>query len=355
MEKTLKVLMIGSDRKLFDEESAILERMKEYGSLVKELHIIVFARKSLGFKDKKIGSNIYIYPTNSITRWLYPLDAIRIGKKIKASIITTQDPFESGWAGLKLKKILHIPLEVQLHTNPLSPYFTGFLNTIRKIIARRVLAQADGVRNVLDLPIYVDRKRIDGELKFDLHEKYGFKTVLLMVTRLAPEKNIGLAIKTLKLVRKKFPDTGLVIVGSGPEEKYLKLLVKRLKLEDAVAFVGWQNDLASFYKTADVFIQTSLFEGYGLSLVEAGLSGLPVITTPVGIAQELERNKDAYIYPHNHPELFAQGIIDLIENNHKRENLKVNLKKTLESKLLSKADYMAQIKDNWEKTAVCIK
>jgi len=126
---------------------------------------------------------------------------------------------------------------------------------------------------------------------------------------------------------------------------------KRLKLEDAVAFAGWQNDLASFYKTADAFIQTSLFEGYGLSLVEAGLSALPVITTPVGIAIELAHGKDAYIYPHDHPELFVEGIIALIENNQERKNLKINLQKTLESKLLSREDYMAKIRDGWESIA----
>ncbi len=158
----------------------------------------------------------------------------------------------------------------------------------------------------------------------------------------------------LARVREKFPNTGLVIVGSGPEESRLKALAKRLKLEGAVEFVGWQDNLTSFYKTANAFIQTSLFEGYGLSLVEAGLSSLPIITTPVGIATELEHGKDAYIYPADSPELFARGIIDLIENNYKRENLRTNLKHTLESKLLSKEEYLRKLKSGWEKTAVKI-
>ena len=113
--------------------------------------------------------------------------------------------------------------------------------------------------------------------------------------------------------------------------------------------------MASFYKTANAFIQTSFYEGYGLALVEAGLSGLPVVTTPVGIATELENGKDAYIFPHDRPDMFAAGIVDLIENNEKRENLRVNLKHTLDARLLSKEDYMAKIRDNWEKTALKIK
>ena len=123
-------------------------------------------------------------------------------------------------------------------------------------------------------------------------------------------------------------------MGSGPEERKLKNLAKKLGLENAVEFAGWQNDLTSFYKTANLFIQTSFFEGYGLALVEAGLSEIPIITTPVGIASELEHGKDAYIYPVDRIDLFANGVIDLIENNQKRESLKVNLKNTLETKVL---------------------
>ena len=356
----MKILSIGSDRKLFEEGSQVCERINEYGNLVEEYHVVVFALASLGLKEKQIAKNVWIYPTNSWSRWFYVSDAARIGKKIildrkfvrGQSVITTQDPFESGWAGLKVKRQWRLPLEVQIHTDFNSPYFRGFLNSIRKIIARTVLAQADSVRSVADLPIYVDQKKIqEGRIAFDVHARYPWHFVILMVARLEPEKNIDLALETLSFVRQKYPDTGLVIVGAGSQEKSLKSKVKSLKLDGAVEFTGWQNDLTSFYKTSNVFLQTSLFEGYGLSLVEAGLSGLPVITTPVGIAQELEHGKDAYIYPSKRSDLFAAGVIELIESNQKRENLRFNLKHTLESKLFSKEAYLAKIKENWENTA----
>ncbi|MDO8569776.1 MAG: glycosyltransferase family 1 protein [bacterium] len=384
MGKNLKVLMISSDRNVLVPESAVSERMNEYGALVEELHIVLLSDARHGLKDKQLSKNVWVYPTNSITSIVRPLDAVKLGKKIifekgfvrGQSIITAQD-LESGWAGMKVKKKWKIPLEVQLHTDPFSPYFKGFQNMVRKFFLKKVLRNADSVRVVTEnlksrisnltkarikvLPIYVDKKKIEeSHATFDLHSRYPWRFILLAVSRLAPEKNLGLAIKVLKLVRDRFTDTGLVIVGSGPEEDRLKDMVKKLNLEDAVEFVGWQNparpddpchsggDLASFYKTANAFIQTSLFEGYGLSLIEAGLYGLPVITTPVGIALELEHGKDAYIYPANNPELFAQGLIDLIENNQKRENLRINMSHTLEIKLISKDAYMAQIKENWE-------
>lgn len=374
--------MIGSDRKLFEERSVVSKRIEEYGALVDELHIVVFTLKSLGLKEKQIGSNVWVYPTNSSSRWRYVHDAAILGKKIVlekkfvrgCSVITAQDPFESGLAAYKVKKKWRLPLEVQLHTDPFSPYFSGFLNMLRKYIARRVIRHADSMRvvskalsekiipaanidkdKVFVLPIYIDRKRIEeAKISFDLHARYPWRFILLAVSRLTPEKNLKFALAVLALVRARFPDTGLVIVGSGPEESRLKALAKKLKLEEAVEFVGWQENLTSFYKTANVFIQTSLFEGYGLSLVEAGLSGLPIITTSVGIAQELEHGKDAYIYPANNIELFVSGVVDLIENNHKRENLRLNMKHILEAMLISKEEYLLRLKSNWEKTAMNI-
>ena len=50
---------------------------------------------------------------------------------------------------------------------------------------------------------------------------------------------------------------------------------------------GWRSDVVSYYKTADVFFQTSLYEGYGLSAVEANVAGCPVVSTDVGVASEL--------------------------------------------------------------------
>lgn len=381
MEKSLKVLMISSDRKLFEEASAVLERIKEYGNLVEELHIVILSDAKHGLKNKQLSKNVWIYPTNSFFKYLRTLGAARIGKKIVfdnkfvrgQSIVTTQDSFECGWAGLKVKRKWRLPLEVQLHTDPFSPYFSGFLNTIRKIIARTVLAKADSVRvvseslkskilnlksdaNISVLPIYIDRKRIEeAKVSFDLHARFGWQFILLAVSRLSPEKNLTFALKVLAGVRTYFPDTGLVIAGSGPEEANLKSFVKKLDIEKNVAFVGWQEDLASYYKTANVFIQTSHFEGYGLSLIEAGLSGLPVITTPVGIGTELEHGKDAYIYTLDNPELFIEGVKDLIEHNHKRENLRINLKHTLETKLLSKENYLKVLKQGWEETSKKIK
>jgi len=301
-----------------------LDRVKEYAGLVEEYHVIVFAKRSLGLKSKQIAPNAWIYPTNSMLRWLYPLDAVRIGKKIKATTITTQDPFESGWTGLKLKKIKKIPLEVQIHTDIFSPYFSGFQNKVRKFLARTVLAKADKIRVVSNRirdslverwpalatkievrPILVDIDKIkNATVKVNLHDKYRqFSKIILMASRLTKEKNIDLAIEAMPMILTKMPKVGLIIVGSGPEEEILKS--KADKLKDNIIFEPWSDDLPSYYKTADLFLNTSLFEGYGMTLVEAKAVGCPIVSTDVGVAKEI----GAKIIPHFDPKLVAQEII----------------------------------------------
>jgi 1,2-diacylglycerol 3-alpha-glucosyltransferase len=381
IENKLKILMIATDRNVLVEGSAVSERMKDYGALVEEMHIVLLSDHSHGLKEAQIAKNVWVYPTNSSFTLLRPLDAAQIGKKLVyerhfvrgQSVIVAQDPFECGWAGMKVQKKWHLPLEVQLHTDPFSPYFSGFQNQVRKFYAHKILRSAERVRcvsravaeklsgsvdreKIFVLPIFVDKEKVmSGQVSFDLHARFSWHFILLAVARLTSEKNLGMALEVLADVRKQFPDTGLVVVGTGPEESHLKALVKKLNLEGTVEFAGWQNDLTSFYKTANLFIQTSLFEGYGLALVEAGLNGLPVVTTPVGIVEELENGKDAYICSVGDVETFSKAICDLIGNNFKRENLRLNLKNTLENKLISKEEYLERLSEKWRNTAKLVR
>ena len=105
-----------------------------------------------------------------------------------------------------------------------------------------------------------------------------------MASRLTREKNIGLAIGSAKNLIPNHPNILLLIVGSGPELNNLKIQVTRYKLQDDVVFEPWTNDLASYYKTADLFLLTSNYEGYGRTVIEAASAGLPVIMTDVGVA-----------------------------------------------------------------------
>ncbi|MEK7650710.1 MAG: glycosyltransferase [Patescibacteria group bacterium] len=313
----IKLLSISTDRNLFKADSAVRARQIDYARERDETHIIVFATRDFNFKPEKIAENCFVYSTNSSSKWFYIFDAIALGGKIISEQVITnltcQDPFLTGLTGWWLKrcarKINFLNLEIQVHTDIGSQYFAyTFGNKIRKKIAKFVLPRADQIRVVSERiknflvrewgiveskitvkPIFVDTDKIKkAEITVDLHQKYPeFSKIALIASRLEPEKNIYLPLKAWQQVIKVKPQAGLVIVGAGAEEDNLKFVVKKLKLENNVIFEPWQTNLATYYKTADLFLLTSFFEGYGLTLMEAQAAGCKIISTDVGVAREV--------------------------------------------------------------------
>lgn len=298
--------MISTDRGLLEAGSSVLLRQGKLLETYQSIYIIVFAKKS--FPKSLESGNIFVLSTQSVNRFFYIWDAFRLGYKIlqtkNITDVSCQDPFETGLVGFLLKKFFKFNLELQIHTDLGSSYFFkhNVLNKVRFFIAQLILSKADRVRvvsqRIFDYvgrlvakdkiyikPITVDiDKIINQPITVDLHQKYPqFKKIILMVSRLESEKNIQLAFRALAKIKDE--SIGLVLVGSGREKNNLERLAKKLGVK--VVFKGWVSDPISYYKTADLFLNTSWYEGYGMALVEADTAGLPIVSTDVGVAPEL--------------------------------------------------------------------
>lgn len=321
--------MISNDPKILEEGSSVRARQVEYAKNWKEVHIIVYSKKQIENSKNRaqvaqraeqvIAPNCWAYSTMSSSKLFAPWSAMRLGRfiieKRGVTDVTCQDPFLTAMAGVGLKKQFpQVQLEIQVHTDIGSPHFTySFGNKVRKFLALNYLPKADKIRVVSERikrwvqdakltatgaeievrPISVDTDRIRLAPIIsvaDLHERYPqFKKIVLMASRLEPEKNIGYALDIWKKVANKNTGLGLMIVGSGSEKSKLQALCSRFALSDSVVFEDWvdQPTLYSYYKTADLFLNTSLFEGYGMTLVEARAAGCKVVSTDVGVAQEI--------------------------------------------------------------------
>ncbi len=348
----MKILAIGTDRKLFEEGSAVAARQIKYGQLFDRLDIIVYSLRSIGLQPKKLSDTVTIYPTNSASRFLYFLDAAKLAATLqKPDVVTAQDPFESGVGAYLAAWRSGAPLHLQVHTDFLSPYFfhESALNKIRVLIAKFLVKRAAGVRVVSErikqsilaagligeekvrvLPIFVDAEQIRGaEVKIDLHKKYPqFEFIILMASRITEEKNIGLAIEAMREVVKGYPRAGLVIVGDGPEKNSLQSIVESYGLEQNIIMEGWTSELPSYYKTADLFLLTSNYEGYGLTVAESLAAGTPVAMTDVGCAGELlHDSENGLIFKVGDASGAAAAITRYIENNDLRQSIKNNIAK----------------------------
>lgn len=301
-----KILAIGSDKNIFDAESASRKRQEAYAKQFGSLGIIVFSRPSDKVQPFERGP-LQGYPTNVRFRILNVWRAVRIARSLaRPDVVTAQDPFEAGLIAWFISVFHGTPLHVQVHTDFLSPEFTklSFMNKVRVFIAGFVLRRASKVRVVSErirasiqknyrlrvpltvLPVFVDRERIarasaSDELKKRLEY---FKTKMLVVSRLEKEKNVALAISSFAQGAPE--DAGLIIIGEGRERTALKKLVEALGLRERVLFEG-EQDPAPYYKNSDLVLLPSKYEGYGMVIVEALAAGKPVLCTDVGVAREV--------------------------------------------------------------------
>lgn len=150
------------------------------------------------------------------------------------------------------------------------------------------------------------------------------KHILLYVGRVVKEKNLDFLFPVLENAKKVYPDTILLIVGGGPELEPLQKRAAELKLSKNVCFTGYQNrdDLAYFYKLADVFVFPSVTETQGLVTIEAMMTGLPVVAIgEMGTVDVMQGNNGGFMVKNDVSE-FSEKVIELLTNKdlHKQKS-----------------------------------
>ncbi len=288
----MKVLMISGDKGVLNPQSDAGKRMAEYRDAFGELDILL----AYGSVFKFLGALF---------------SGFKLLWRKKYDIITAQDIEHSllAWIFSKLFRALW---QMQIHTDIFSPYFgkESLKNKIRVALAKFFLKRADCVRVVSNrikrslvkfnkdfdkpdkitvLPIFVDAEKIkQTPIKTDLHKKYPGRFIILMASRITKEKNIGLAIEALssRLIREN-KRIMLLLVGDGPEVENLKFQTYKLGLNDNIVFEPHTDDIISYYKTCDLFLLASNYEGYGRTLIEAASAGAKIVSSDVGIAPEI--------------------------------------------------------------------
>ena len=159
----------------------------------------------------------------------------------------------------------------------------------------------------------------------------------ITVGRLAPWKNIDKIIQAMAILNEKGFNFIFNIVGSGPLNENLKILVKELKLENKIFFLGQKNteELNKIYLDSDIYIQASGYEGLPHVILEAINFNLSIISTPIGGTNEiLLDGKNGWILrlkDEKAPDEFdlQEIIYELVDNKTKSNNLIHNAKEYL--------------------------
>ncbi len=263
--------------------------------------------------------------------------ARKILKRKKIDLIHAHWIIPQGWIASILKRTLKTKYITTAHAGDVFPLKKGFLKAFgKKSIKYSDFCTANSnytksklnsilkPKNLEVIPMGVDLHLFSGKKKLDVKRRYGIKgKLILSVGRLAEKKGLTYLISALHLLKNKFPDIRLLIIGDGPEKGNLMRQVNSLGLGNRVIFTGKiKNDLLpSYYASADIFVLPSIItkngdtEGLGVVLLEAISSGTPVIASNVGgIPDIVKDGKTGLLVSQKNPKQLATAISKLLSN-----------------------------------------
>lgn len=173
-----------------------------------------------------------------------------------------------------------------------------------------------------------DLDELRNELKLS-----GRSPVLLNVGRLVPQKGQRYLIEAMPEIIKAHPDTLLLIAGVGFLEQQLRDLIDELDLNDNVRLIGRRDDVPALMQVADIFVFSSLFEGLGVSLLEASASAMAVVATDTGpIPEIVEHNETGLLVPAKDPQAISEAVIRLAGDGELKERLATAAQRRIEDK-----------------------
>ncbi len=164
---------------------------------------------------------------------------------------------------------------------------------------------------------------VDESEQLRLREELGFSEdqhIILCIGELLPNKNQKMAIHMMADVVKKFPDAVLLIAGNGPEKENLEREICACDLNRNVRMLGYCTCLEKYQRISDLLVACSHREGLPLNLVEAMLTGNPVVASVNRGHRELIRDGENGYLVSDESEM-SKKVIDLLGDNEEKNRL----------------------------------
>lgn len=202
----------------------------------------------------------------------------------------------------------------------------AFLHWLTVLLSHRTIAVSASVKDqIVRFPLVAQkvcvihpaihqtprRSRDDARTFFEEEIGRSLKDTFLVgtVAELHPVKDYPTALSGFAAFHKNHPQSAYLIMGDGAERERLEALARELEVDDAVHFLGFVEEAASYLPALDAFLLTSRSEAFGYALLEAGLAGVPVIATDVGGIPEIITDETlGTLVPHGDPSAVAAAL-----------------------------------------------
>jgi len=273
----------------------------------------------------------------------------KLVRKVNPDIIHLQDPAMIGQALRRVGKKLGIPVIITNHFSlEYALSYVRALNLFRPIFRTELINylvlfynKCDAVvtptetfrRQIEDWGVKVPVRAISNGIEIEKFLKYYSSKkinqiqtkfhlpgnpLVLYLGRIDTDKSIDVLIRAIPEVLSKM-DAHFVITGTGGELENLKELVKKLRIEQVVTFIGFvdhnSDDFIGLYKSASLFAIPSTIETQSIVTLEAMSSGLPVVAANAGALPELVHNsKNGFLFEPGDSKEAAEKILKILKN-----------------------------------------
>lgn len=261
-------------------------------------------------KGKKVDT-LHVFSNSYLNFFLFTIPAVFVSKIYRKNCIIHYHG--GGAASFFLHWMWLIRPIFKLADTILVP--SGFL---QEIFSKYKL-KTEVVPNIMELG--------NSSVQITNHSGNGKPITIIINRHLEPIYNIKCAIDAVEILINKGKNVILTVLGGGSQFEELLHYTKTKKLEAKIIFEGEvpSKQIETYFKNADIFLNTSLFDNQPVAILEAFAYGLPVVTTNVGgIPHMVNDGENGLLVPPNDPHTIASKIIELMEDRNLYETIVEN-------------------------------
>lgn len=294
----MKILHTITSLELGGAEKLLTELIPAQISLGHEVELLILCDKNAVFMDNFKLKNIPVHVSkyNSIKTWKNMFQIKKYAKKGKFDIVHSHLTHAQYWTSLATRidfsKRIYLTTEHSTSNNRRQKFIFKIIDRFIYKPYKKIVSISPATEKELTNWIGGNKKRFEviengvdlsrfsqGE-KLDL-SSYGLNSddkIIIMISRFHKAKDQDTVIKSLEFLPKIYK---LVLVGDGERREELENLVKEKNLSSRVFFLGIRKDIPNLLKTAYISVQSSIFEGFGITALESMSAGVPTIATDV--------------------------------------------------------------------------
>ena len=168
--------------------------------------------------------------------------------------------------------------------------------------------------------------------------------MITYVAELNDNKNQMMIVDAMKILVKMYPNIKVLLAGDGVNKEKLEKEIRENKLQSNILLLGYRTDIPNLLAISDLYVATSKREGLPINIIEAMVSGLPVVATNSRGQRELVSDgENGYLVEIDDVNSLAQKIKNIYLDNRIRERITEGAKENVEPYLLE--NVMKEMKD----------